>query len=195
VKCALGIFAVWFRIPAMDQVFYVLSQPFTWGLVVGLFMMVVTWRLMHKDVSMLRSDNKRLIEENRELQSHLGTQLKINASGNAQLEKQLEEFKEQNETLRMNLNLAQQKPGRAERRQLEMLEAAASTMREQAPGFAPAWEKAMRDAEVHQQEAEGGLKKLMRKVMPNRKTARVISMHENEIKDVEKTPEIEKAED
>lgn len=175
----------------MDQVFYVLSQPFTWGLVVGLFMMVMTWRLMHKDVSMLRSDNKRLIEEGRELQSHLSTQLKINASGNAQLEKQLEELKEQNETLRMNLNAAQQKPGRAERRQYEILETAASTMREQAPGFAPAWEKALRDAEDGQHDAEGGFKKLMRKVMPSRKTSPVISMDEGAVLDAKKASDSE----
>jgi len=121
----------------MEVTMNILSQPFTWGLVVGLFLMVMTWRLMRKDVMMLRSDNKRLLEENRELQSHLSTQLKINAKGNGELEKQLEELKEQNENLRMNLNIAQQKPGRAERRQLDILEAAASVMREQAPGFAP----------------------------------------------------------
>ena len=164
----------------MDQVIYLLSQPFTWGLVVGLFLMVMTWRLMHKDVTMLRADNKRMLGENRELQSHLGTQLKINASGNAQLEKKIEELKEQNETLRMNLNIAQQKPGRAERRQLDILETAASTMREQAPGFAPAWEKAVRDAEVGQKEADGGLKKLMRKVMPSRKAPESITINESE---------------
>ncbi len=79
----------------------ILSQPFTWGLVVGLFLMVMTWRLMRKDVMMLRSDNKRLLEENRELQSHLSTQLKINAKGNGELEKQLEALKEQNENLRI----------------------------------------------------------------------------------------------
>lgn len=178
----------------MDQVFYILSQPFTWGLVIGLFMMVMIWRVMHKDVAMLKSDNKRLQEENRELQSHLSTQLKINASGNAQLEKQLEELKEKNENLRMNLNVAQQKPGRAERRQLEVLEMAASQMREQAPGFAPAWEKAVRDAEVHQTDAESGLKKLIRKVIPSRKTSPVISVEKSEVKDAEQAPGIEQKE-
>lgn len=178
----------------MDQVFYVLSQPFTWGLVLGLFMLVMTWRVMHKDVAMLKSDNKRLQEENRELQSHLSTQLKINATGSAQLEKQLEELKEQNENLRVNLSTAQQKPGRAERRQLDILETAASSMREQAPGFAPAWEKALRDAEAHQNDADSGLKKLMRRVMPSRKTSPVIAMDETEVKDLDQANEIEQKE-
>ena len=159
----------------------ILSQPFTWGLVVGLFMMVMTWRLMHKDVVMLRVDNKRLLTENKELQSHLSTQLKINAKGNQELEKQLAELKEQNEVLKSNLNLANQKPGRAERRQLEILENAVSSMREQAPAFSGAWEKALRDAEAGQLDAEGGLKKLMRRVLPSRKTAPVITVSEAEM--------------
>ncbi len=194
-KSGLGILSLWVKLPFMDQVIFVLSQPFTWGLVLGLFFMVMTWRLMHKDVVMLRSDNKRLVEENRELQSHLSTQLKINAKGNEQLEKELNGLKEQNENLRVNLNAAQQKPGRAERRQLEILETAASAMREQAPGFAPAWEKAVRDAELSQKEAEGGLKKLMRRVIPNRKTAPVLSIEDSDVRDVESSATVEEKQD
>ena len=51
-------------------------------------------------------------------------------------------------------------------------------MREQAPGFAPAWEKAMRDAEAAELAAEGGLKKLIRKVLPTSKSAPAISTQE-----------------
>ena len=163
----------------MDVVMNILSQPFTWGLVVGLFLMVTTWRLMRKDIVMLRADNKRLLNENKELQSHLSTQLKINSKGNQELEKQLAELKEQNEILKSNLNLANQKPGRAERRQLEILENAVSAMREQAPAFSGAWEKALRDAEARQLDADNGLKKLMRRVMPARK---VVSEFDDESK-------------
>ena len=175
-----GVLGFW----DMETTMNILSQPFTWGFVLGLFLMLMTWRLMRKDVSMLRSDNKRLLAENKELQSHLGTQLKINAKGNEQLEKQVEELKSQNETLRSNLNLANQKPGRAERRQLEILEEAASAMREQAPGFAPAWEKAIRNAEDGQIAAEGGFKKLMRRVLPSRKTQAVTTVIDSDIEDV-----------
>ena len=156
----------------------IISEPFTWGLVVGLFLLVMVWRLMRKDISMLRSEKKRLQEENKELQGHLNTQLKINAKGNDQLEADLIELREQNENLRSNLNVAKQKPGRAELRHLQMMENAVSVMREQAPGFAPAWEKAMRDAEAAELAAEGGLKKLIRKVLPASKPAPAISTQE-----------------
>jgi hypothetical protein len=39
-------------------------------------------------------------------------------------------------------------------------------MREQAPGFAPAWEKAVRQAEGELEAGESGLKKLVRRVIP-----------------------------
>jgi hypothetical protein len=162
----------------METFMLIISEPFTWGLVVGLFLLVMVWRLMRKDISMLRSEKKRLQEENKELQGHLNTQLKINAKGNDQLEADLIELREQNENLRSNLNVAKQKPGRAELRHLQMMENAVSVMREQAPGFAPAWEKAMRDAEAAELAAEGGFKKLMRKVLPASKSAPAISTQE-----------------
>ena len=87
------------------------------------------------------------------------------------LQSQLDELKEQNETLRVNLSTVQQKPGKAELRKLEVTEIAVSVMREQAPGFAPAWEKALREAEDDQVAAEGGLKKLIRKVVPSFRSA------------------------
>jgi len=162
----------------METFMLIISEPFTWGLVVGLFLLVMVWRLMRKDISMLRSEKKRLQEENKELQGHLNTQLKINAKGNDQLEADLIKLREQNENLRSNLNVAKQKPGRAELRHLQMMENAVSVMREQAPGFAPAWEKAMRDAEAAELAAEGGLKKLIRKVLPTSKSAPAISTQE-----------------
>lgn len=161
----------------------VISEPFTWGLVVGLFLLVMVWRLMRKDITMLRSEKKRLQEENRELQGHLNTQLKINAKGNGQLEAELKEMREQNEILRSNVNVAKQKPGRAELRHLQLMENAVTVMREQAPGFAPAWEKAMRDAEAAELAAEGGLKKLMRKVLPTGKSAPAITAKDSAVAD------------
>jgi len=100
------------------------------------------------------------------LQSHLNTQLKINASGNESLQTELESLRRQNETLRVNNAALQQKPGRAEQKLLQIQEIAIRTMREQAPGFAPAWEKALRQGEAEVEASESGLKKLVRRVIP-----------------------------
>ena len=67
----------------------------------------------------------------------------------------------------MNIAALQQRPGRAEARQLQILETAVARMREQAPGFAQAWEQAVRQATADQDAAESGLSKLIRKVLPS----------------------------
>jgi hypothetical protein len=60
----------------------------------------------------------------------------------------------------------QQKPGRGEQRQLHLYELAIRSMREQAPGFAPVWEQALRQSEAELVAADTGLKKLVRRVLP-----------------------------
>jgi hypothetical protein len=114
----------------------------------------------------------------RDLQVHLNTQLKINASGNDTLHKELEQLRSQNETLRINLAAVQQKPGKAEMRHLQITEAAVRAMREQAPGFAAAWERAMRDAEQQAEQQDSGLMKIMRKVIPTLGTTKTKSIED-----------------
>jgi len=144
----------------------ILSEPFTWGLAVGLILLFLTWNSARKDKKHLKNELKRITKENADLQTHLGTQLKINAKGNETLQAQLDEMRLQNETLRVNIQTLQQKPGKVEQRKLELMEIAVSNMREQAPGFAAAWEKSLRSAEDELQAAEGGLKKLIHKIVP-----------------------------
>lgn len=154
----------------MDQVASVFQQPFVWGLLLGLLFAFFTWKSAFAAKRTLRKESLRLEAEQKELQSHLNTQLKVNGEGNKVLEKKLEELREQNENLRVNLATLQNKPGRAEIRQLHIMENAVGLMREQAPGFAQAWEKAYQQAEAEHAEAEGGLKKLVQKVMPRLNT-------------------------
>lgn len=151
----------------METFIQIIQERFTWGLILGILLVFMTWKVMRKDIKQLKKENKRLEGANKELNSHLNTQLKINSTGNEQLLNQVDELKEQNENLRMNINTLNQKSGKAEIRQLHIFESAVSTMREQAPGFAPAWEKAIRTAEDEQKQAEGGFSKLIKKVLPS----------------------------
>ena len=144
----------------------VIQQPFTWGLLLGLLIAGFLWKAGFHARRNVTRELRRVEGEMRDLQTHLNTQLKINATGNESLQRELESLKQQNETLRINLSALQQKPGRAEQRQLHAHEAAVRIMREQAPGFAPAWEKAIRQAEADLDAADSGLKKLVRRVIP-----------------------------
>lgn len=143
-----------------------LRQEFTWGLLLGLLIAAFIWKAGFSARRNLNRERKRLEAEIKELQGHLNTQLKINASGNESLQQELEALKRQNETLRINAAALQQKPGRAEQRQLQVYESAIRSLRESAPGFAPAWEKAVRQGEADLDAADSGLKKLVRRVIP-----------------------------
>jgi len=150
----------------MEQFLQIIKEPFVWGLLIGLGFAFFAWKSGLSSKLRLSRDVRRLENELRELQGHLNTQLKINSQGNQTLQDELDQLRQQNENLRVSLAGIQTKPGRAEARQFQVTESAVRLMREQAPGFAPAWEKAVRQAETEIEAGESGLKKLVRKVMP-----------------------------
>lgn len=150
----------------MDLLLEVLKHPFVWGLALGLLIAFFLWKSGFTARRGAAREIQRLQAEIKDLQSHLSTQLKINASGNDALQQELESLRRQNENLRIHSASLQQKPGRAEQRLLHVYEIAIRAMREQAPGFAPAWEKALRQGEAELDAAESGLKKLVRRIVP-----------------------------
>ena len=144
----------------------IIQSHFTWGLLIGLLIAFFFWKSGFIARRAVAKDLRRVEDDLKNLQGHLNTQLKINASGNEALQAELVTLRQQNETLRVNNAALQQKPGRAEQRLLQVQEIAIRTMREQAPGFAPAWEKAVRHGETEVDASESGLAKLVRRVIP-----------------------------
>jgi hypothetical protein len=150
----------------MEVLTEILKHPFTWGLLLGLLVAAFFLKSGFTARRHAAREIKRIEGEMKDLQTHLNTQLKINASGNQAMQAELNALRQQNETLRVNNAALQQKPGRAEQRQLQVYEIAIRSMREQAPGFAAAWEKALRQGEAEVDASESGLKKLVRRVIP-----------------------------
>ncbi len=144
----------------------IIKNPFVLGLLLGLLIAAFILKNSISSKIQLKREIRKLDKDMRELQSHLNTQMKITATGSDSISKEVEKLKQQNENLRVNLSALQSKPDRNEQRQFRMQEMAISTMREQAPGFAGAWEKAMRQAEADMESAESGLSRLVRKVVP-----------------------------
>jgi len=144
----------------------IIKNPFVWGLALGLLVAAFILKNAIFSKLQLKREIRRIEGEMRDLQSHLNTQMKITATGSESLTRQVDELKAQNENLRVNLAALQNKPDKAEQRQFRLQEMAVGAMREQAPGFAGAWEKAMRQAEAEMNSAENGFTKLMRKVVP-----------------------------
>jgi hypothetical protein len=150
----------------MEYLQSAIHSQFVWGLLLGLLIAGFIWKSGFTARRHALTEIKRVQTEMRDLQGHLNTQLKINASGNEALNTELESLRRQNENLRVNIAALQQKPGRAEQRLLQIHESAIRTLREQAPGFAAAWENAFRQAESEFESADSGFKKLMRRVIP-----------------------------
>lgn len=149
----------------MEEFWKYATHPLSLGFLAGLVITFFTWKSGMAAKKELKRELKRVTGEMRDLESHLNTQLKINASGNSAIHDQVDKLKEQNETLRVNLAAMQNKPGRSELRQLHTLENAVRIMRERSVGFASAWEVALRQAETEYDESASGLRKLVRKVI------------------------------
>lgn len=91
------------------------------------------------------------------LRSHLHTQMEISHEGSDKLKTDLEELRRQNENLRLTVQTWQQKPGRAEQRNLQIYDRAVRSILASTPGFSMAWESALQKAERDVASADQGL--------------------------------------
>jgi len=102
--------------------------------------------------------------ELREYKEHLNRQMKITDEGNKNIEKEIAQYKKENENLRISVKSLGQKPGRAELRLLNIYDVALRKMMLKAPGFSSAWEVSLQEAEREYEENETGLKSIIKKV-------------------------------
>ena len=102
----------------MDLLTEALKSSFVWGLLLGLLITFFIWKSGFSARRNLARELKRVEGEQKNLQNHLSTQLKVTASGTDSLLNELESLRKQNEILRINFAALQQKPGRAEQRLL-----------------------------------------------------------------------------
>jgi len=111
-----------------------------------------------------RAKRRELEKEIADLRAHINRHMQITGEGSRALQEELESLRKQNENLRITVKTLENKPGRAEIRTLHVYDRAVRQMMAEAPGFAPAWERAMQEAEEQVAEAESGLSALVRKV-------------------------------
>ena len=132
------------------------DYPFLSGLGIGIAFFVYYWFI---NLSKKREISKTI----RDLKVHLNTQMEITSKGNEVLLKEVKNLKQQNENLRISLQIWQQKPGRGDIRMLHLYDKALHLMLERAAGFAPVWENVLKEAEEEIKETEKGIKALVRK--------------------------------
>jgi hypothetical protein len=110
------------------------------------------------------SARRKLQAENRLLQEHLNTKMKIEAKGMSLLEQEKEYLKQMNENLRITNQTLQNKPGRSELRLLYIYDQAVNIMLARAPGFAPTWQAVLAEVEKEMQKTDQGIRAFVKKV-------------------------------
>ncbi len=93
----------------------------------------------------------------KKLREHLHTKLEIDSAENERRKQELEKIKQERDNLRNMVQVLNQKPGRQEIRQSNVYQAALDIMFEKVPGFAPAWQITLKEAEEEMKNAERGI--------------------------------------
>lgn len=139
-----------------DYVHTALMDHFTWGLALGLLLVIYTWFSGMAKSRAARSEVRRLRE-------HLNTQMDITQRGNTAMKTELDTLKTQNENLRVQVREWQTKPGRGEMRQLAVYDRAIRILNQNAPGFSPVWEKAVKESEEEIAATDTGVSSMLRR--------------------------------
>ena len=137
-----------------------ISNPFAKGLAIGLVICIIIY---------IRGYFRRneLTKEINRLRSHLHTKLEIDSSENERRKTELDRLKQERDNLRITVQSLNQKPGRKEIRQYFIYQTALDIMFEKAPGFAPAWQITLKEAEGLFEKSEKGVVPLLKRLMPS----------------------------
>ncbi|MDA0837112.1 MAG: hypothetical protein O3B01_14390 [Planctomycetota bacterium] len=164
----------------------VLTEPFAIGLYLGLVIACIVWA---KFLLKLRESGKEL----KKLKQHLQTQLDLEAESKETRKQDIEKLKKENENMRITLANLSQKPEKAEIRQFYVYQKAIDLMFERAPGFAPAWQNTLKEAEGSVQDAEHGIVPLMKRVFASPFKTKALPARKEEEEPTEENAETSEA--
>lgn len=136
-----------------------LDNPFFTGLGLGTILAVVVYFR-----GILRC--RELSKQAQQLREHLQIKLEIDASENQRRKEELEQLKQERDNLQITVQALNHKPGRKEIRQYFLYQTALDIMFEKAPGFAPAWQITLKEAEKLFEKSEKGVIPLLKRLMP-----------------------------
>jgi len=138
----------------------IISNPFAKGLALGILFCIIIYIR-----GFLRRNE--LTKEVNRLRAHLHTKLEIDSSENERRKAELDRLKQERDNLRITVQSLNQKPGRKEIRQYFIYQTALDIMFEKAPGFAPAWQITLKEAEGLFEKSEKGVVPLLKRLMPS----------------------------
>jgi hypothetical protein len=135
------------------------GSTFAQGLTLGLVICIVVYVR-----GFLR--RRELTKEVERLRTHLHTKLEIDSADNERRKNELNALRQERDNLRITVQSLNQKPGRKEIRQYFIYQTALDIMFEKAPGFAPAWQITLKEAEGLFEKSERGVVPLLKRLMP-----------------------------
>jgi MFS superfamily sulfate permease-like transporter len=137
----------------------IIANPFAKGLALGIIFSIIIFIR-----GFLR--RRELSAEVSRLRNHLHTKLEIDSGENERRKNEIETLKQERDNLRITVQSLNQKPGRKEIRQYYIYQTALDMMFEKAPGFAPAWQITLKEAERVFDDSEKGVVPLLKRLMP-----------------------------
>jgi MFS superfamily sulfate permease-like transporter len=137
----------------------IIANPFAKGLALGIIFSIIIFVR-----GFLR--RRELSAEVSRLRNHLHTKLEIDSKENERRKLEKESLKQERDNLRITVQSLNQKPGRKEIRQYYVYQTAIDMMFEKAPGFAPAWQITLKEAETLFEKSERGVFPLLKRLMP-----------------------------
>ncbi|MDU9051193.1 MAG: hypothetical protein Q3M30_20350 [Candidatus Electrothrix sp. Rat3] len=134
----------------MEELASISDYPFLFGLAIGLVLAVVFWVRSVIKARVLSAEIKKL-------RDHLHTKFEIESADNEHRKEQLNQLRQERDNLRNMIQVLNQKPSKQEMRQTQVYQKAIETMFEKSPGFAPAWQITLKEAEEEMRNAEKGI--------------------------------------
>ncbi|MDR3631509.1 MAG: hypothetical protein P4L42_14360 [Desulfocapsaceae bacterium] len=138
----------------------IISSPFAKGLSLGIFF---CFFIYFRGI-LRRYELKKEIDR---LRTHLHTKLEIDAGENERRKAEMDRLKQEKNNLQITIQALNHKPGRKEIRQYFIYQTALDIMFEKAPGFAPAWQITLKEAEGLFEKSERGVVPLLKRLMPS----------------------------
>jgi len=138
----------------------IIGSPFAKGLILGIVLCLFTYlRGIYRSYELRKEIDR--------LRNHLHTKLEIDAEENERRKAEMEKLKQEKNNLQITVQALNHKPGRKEIRQYFIYQTALDIMFEKAPGFAPAWQITLKEAESLFEKSERGVVPLLKRLMPS----------------------------
>jgi hypothetical protein len=136
-------------LPSPSNVMHFLNDYFYWGLGIGLFLGLIGIVFVINRLWETKAEVRRL-------KRHLADKLELEAEATNRLRQDLQDFRQQNENLRIKVANLNQFPEKRLQRELEIYARAERMMISTSPGFPAVWEEAKRNAVIDLEQEENG---------------------------------------